>query len=173
MGDPKEIRMMYSRNLVCPFTAHQFERCHVSVGVCVWVCVSLHTHNDGYRVWNYILRVVVAIGNIKFNHFDYCFHKLSLGYTVIINHNPQSYTSIASNKQRFIFFLFYMPAAADCCGSAQSLYPRHNSALRISPWLDFMIKRKETTTKPYRDLTDSVWIGQGHYLCLSTVHRKS
>ena len=54
------------------------------------VCMSLHTHNDGYSVCNYILRVVVAIDNVKFNHFDYCFCKLSLGYTVIINHNPIS-----------------------------------------------------------------------------------
>ena len=46
-----------------------FKKCgllllHISLKE-VCVCVCLHTHNDGYSVCNYILRVIMAIGNVN------------------------------------------------------------------------------------------------------------
>lgn len=141
--------MKYSRNLVCTFTAHHFERwC-----VCVYVHVSLHTHNDGYSVCNYIFRAVVAIGNVKFNHFDYCFRKLSLGYTVMINHNPVSQQPPATQVS-----LFPVSHVSSCRSLWLCSEPLFTSQLSFKNQrlLNLMMKRKETASKPYRNLKASV-----------------
>ena len=62
-----------------------------SVPKVVCVFVSFHTDHEGHGVQNRILRVITAIGNVKFNHFDYRFCKLSLGYAAIINSNLLSH----------------------------------------------------------------------------------